>query len=669
VRAAELKPGEKSYAREIQNAFEALAETALKSGNRAQAAEWFSLLLERAPDHRRANLYQGLALSQNKDCGGAAPLLRKGLAQSAEPAEVQAEGWRELGKCEAAAGGKEAGKAFKKALSLNPKDAEALAGSLALAQSGRKEDLPEIYAAALRADSGNAEALAGLADLRLAAGAHAEAAVLLRRLAGLRPDDPALHSDLGKALLASGREADARDAFARAFELGGRRPDMVENLVRLHRKSGTLREALPALEEWLRQNPENPEAATWSAELAEARKDWKTAEDMWARAWGADSDRADALTGLARATLKRGDGERTIEILEPNASRLGAEAWLLLGEAYALTSQDDKAMETFRKARTGKDAGRAAAGEILVQLAGKRIREARNLFEANSALADDPEMGKARVRLLLLQHEPEKALALAKGLAGKNPSDAEIQVLLGEAFLAKRDGAAALAAFEAAEKSDSSLFRARYGKGMALLLLNRSSEAGAAFFSLGDKSDRRARSLGVWGLGESARKRLREAEAKEYWRQAVSLFPTAQGFADLAALCLRIRQVDEAEMFAQSALEMKEDFPDAAAALADAMLLRSQAKDAGEYLEETLRKQPGSCELQLALCRVRLAGNESQAALTAAEEAKRLCPDSPLPWLYAGLAAVKSGKTKDAAAHFARYRQAGGDPGLIPSGF
>src|SRR6185295_1156045 len=111
---------------------------------------------------------------------------------------------------------------------------------------------------------------------------------------------------------------------------------------------------------------------------------------------------------------------------------------------------------------------------------------------------------------------------------------------------------------------------------------------------------------------------------------------------------------DEAEAFAQRALEIEDGFPDAVAALSEAMQSRSQSKDALDYLRDELRKNPASCELQLALNRVLFESGDLKSLAESSGEARRQCPDDPMPWYYAGLAAAKI-EPKDAAAHFSRY--------------
>jgi tetratricopeptide (TPR) repeat protein len=331
VRAVDLKPGEKAYGEAVRNHLEELAEAALKAGKRPQAAEWYGLLLDRAPGHRKASLYYGLSLAQGRDYPAAVPRLREGLKQSAEPAPVLAEAWRELGLAEAGMGNFDPARAaFSKALGLNPKDAAAANGLLdAVETLDKKEELPGAYAAVLRVDSNHVKALAGLSGIRLAGGGYEEAAQLLRRLTAARPEDAAAFADYGQALQALNRTGEAKDAFAKAYDLGDHRPLVVGSLVRQHRKSGTLDAALPSLEEWRRQSPEDDVAAAWAADLAEKSGDWHKAEAMWALAWQAKPGQIRYLEGLGRAYARSGENEFAAELLAPHAPQLASRVWCI----------------------------------------------------------------------------------------------------------------------------------------------------------------------------------------------------------------------------------------------------------------------------------------------------------------------------------------------------
>lgn len=94
-----------------------------------------------------------------------------------------------------------------------------LARAFAAHRDGRLADAERDYRAALDADPVHADALHLLGVLRHQQGRNAEAVDLVGRAVALRPEDPALHLNLGNALKALGKLDDAIDRFRNALTL------------------------------------------------------------------------------------------------------------------------------------------------------------------------------------------------------------------------------------------------------------------------------------------------------------------------------------------------------------------------------------------------------------------------------------------------------------------
>ncbi|HLP39965.1 MAG TPA: hypothetical protein VK465_00535, partial [Fibrobacteria bacterium] len=126
LRADELRPKDPTYSAELMDLLKAMTEEFLAKGQTGRAVELFGLVLERDPKHRKANLYMGMWLAENKDFPGAEPMLKLGIDQSPEPGPVLARAWRLLGESQAGLGkNKPALDAFKRALALDAQDKSA----------------------------------------------------------------------------------------------------------------------------------------------------------------------------------------------------------------------------------------------------------------------------------------------------------------------------------------------------------------------------------------------------------------------------------------------------------------------------------------------------------------------------------------------------------------
>ncbi len=68
---------------------------------------------------------------------------------------------------------------------------------------------PQEYKQALALDANSADALTGLANIYMRGHLFTQAEEVLKKLLALRPDDPAVHMQLGRMFAAAGQNEDA----------------------------------------------------------------------------------------------------------------------------------------------------------------------------------------------------------------------------------------------------------------------------------------------------------------------------------------------------------------------------------------------------------------------------------------------------------------------------
>jgi tetratricopeptide (TPR) repeat protein len=124
----------------------------------------------------------------------------------------------------------EAERLYQSVIAAQPGLADAWLG-LAAAHEARSNVAGAIaaYRRALQLDPDNADALAALAELTAAGNSSAQASVLRAALAR-RPEAPSLHAALGRLLAAEGRWSEARGAFEAAAALAPTRAEHAFNL-------------------------------------------------------------------------------------------------------------------------------------------------------------------------------------------------------------------------------------------------------------------------------------------------------------------------------------------------------------------------------------------------------------------------------------------------------
>jgi Flp pilus assembly protein TadD len=123
-------------------------------------------------------------------------------------------------------------------------------------------------------------------------------------------DQADVYNDMGFVLLQSGRVEDARAAFARAAQLGGRAVhwyNLGQALYRLKDAGGAAQAFLKALE----LDPAMKEASFFMGRISAAQGSWQDARAYWAQAvdgFGPDSDMGKiALSGLQQARERLGE--------------------------------------------------------------------------------------------------------------------------------------------------------------------------------------------------------------------------------------------------------------------------------------------------------------------------------------------------------------------------
>ena len=210
---------------------------------------------------------------------------------------------------------------------------------------------------------------------------------------------------------------------------------------------------------------------------------------------------------------------------------------------------------------------------------------------------------------------------------------------------------------------------AAYHAGLILIAQGQINAARAYFYSLSQTVAKPDRSLGLRGLGSASLAEKNAAEASEYFIQAADVFPTPDVMAEVSEIKMALGNPREAEEWAQKSLADDEDYARGIVALAEAMLAQGRKVEARDFLKEALGRNPRACEVHLELQKVNLALGNLQAIADASREALTLCPDEPLSYYYAGVAADRTYKKKQAEEYFNSYKKMGGDRAVLPKGY
>lgn len=690
LRADELKPKDPAYAAELMETLRGMSDAYLAKGDLGRAVELFGLVLERDPRHRKANLYMGMWMAENKDFASAEPMLRAGIDQSAEPGPVLARAWRLLGDCQSGFGKlKQALEAYKRALALDSRDKAAAVARLDMTRALSLEaEMADALGDVVRLDSADVEACAVLGELRLKEGNYPAAAALYRRVTLAQAGEPSAWSRYGEALegaslaaadaanVAPGgvrggdpaRKAEAMAAWRKAWELGDRSPYMLQGLARMHREQGTLDKAEPILEELAAQQPDNDEASAWLAELALGKGRLGKAEEMFFQASQSAPGKIEYTEGLGDVFLRRGDAETALELLEAQKGRLTASGHVTLADALRAVGKPEASLALYKEAEAKSPSARGTAGHAEALLERNQPLEAKRLIET-SAFGSDREVRLVLGKSLLALRERAKAEKVFAALVKEEPGNGRYLQALSLAQYDQRNLQAALKGFRRALELDPALTAAAFHAGLIHLASSQTAEARAYFYDLAQRVPRRDRALGLRGLGEAALAEKKPAEAVDYLVQAAEVSPSAEGMALLAKVFIRMERLQDAEDWAQKSLAEDEDYPEGIVALAEVMMAQNRKEEARDFLKEAVTRNPRSCGPQMALSKVLVAMENYTGAAVSSRQALTLCPEEPMTYFYAGVAADRAYQRKEAQEYFQEFKKLGGDKAALPKGY
>jgi tetratricopeptide (TPR) repeat protein len=291
----------------------------------------------------------------------------------------------------------------------NP-DALHLLGVIAAAR-GDPDQAIELIGKAVAAVPNFAQGHSNLGNALRAAGRFADACASYRRAITLRPDFAAAHSNLGLALCEQGHFVAAVASCQRAIGLDPRGVEVHTNLGNVLRRMGRLEEAETSLRQAAWLNPGSSDLQINLAELLLELRRFEAAADCYGRAIEIDSHLVSAHRGLASSLRSAGEIEPAIAHYREALALSPGEAplWNDLGRCFLALGRFDEAVSAFRRALA-----------IDPDLADAY----RNLANCGLLPADDPEM--ARIAALTARTDlPIEERAAASFAIAKSLDDAD----------------------------------------------------------------------------------------------------------------------------------------------------------------------------------------------------------------------------------------------------
>lgn len=139
-----------------------------------------------------------------------------------------------------------------------------------------------------------------------------DAAGILQQQSSAAPEDPAVQLRLGRLLVSQGKLTEARAAFERAVELAPGELACVSQLIALDQQEGKAPEAMARADAYLTAHPESAQANLLKAGLCFIQKDFKTAESLALRTIELNPQDLTAYGMLVRIQINDGRPDQAV---------------------------------------------------------------------------------------------------------------------------------------------------------------------------------------------------------------------------------------------------------------------------------------------------------------------------------------------------------------------
>jgi putative PEP-CTERM system TPR-repeat lipoprotein len=554
---------------------------------------------------------------------------------------------------------------FTAALAADPANLRAQLGRVRLLAFDGKFD--EALAAAdgiVAAHPTSADALMTQAQLKLVKGDRVAARAALERAVSANPGLANPRLELIALLLADGQYDAASEQItaARALRAGDLRLTYFEALVALGKKDYA--KARELSQQLLKRNPDHVPTLIIAGGVELQEKQYGLAETHLQKALLQVPQHAGARSLLVRTYLASGQPSRALEALQPllgKGVRVDAATMMLAGETYLANGdlkQASTAFEAASKSKGQESMARVRLGQIAIA-SGDVEGGVKELEGAITNEGAPIQTDMALITGYVRQGQSGKALEVAQGLVKKQPTNPLAYQVLGSVQLARKDNAAARAAFAKALELNPAYLPAAAGLARLDLADKKPAEARARFAAITAKDPKNE--LAWMGLAEvMANTKAPTAEIVTVLKRAIEAKPDlASARVGLVNLYLQEKDTRAALAAAQEASVALPRDPRVTDALGRAQLAAGETNQALETFNRMAASEPQSVVPLTRLASVYVSRKEPEKVVETLLRAQKLAPadvaigrDLVLAYLMTGKVdeALKQAKALQAAA-------------------
>ncbi len=570
------------------DALDILAVSESRLGDDEHAMEHFEKAFEKSPQDVKVAWNLAAAKIAQKDLPAAEAVLKKLVenAPKSAPAALQLARFY-VGTNKPA----DAENEVRRALQLDPKNPSALRSLAALEiQAGHPEQAEQTYRTLSQLP--DKEYKSAYATYLFREGKRGEATSEIEKLFKQNPDDRSFRNLLVSAYVAQRRYPDAEKLIVAALKKNANDVDALMQRSTFYKRAGKYQEAEQDLHSVIHSMPDSAPAHYALARLHLLEGSEPNARQELSEAVRLDKNLLRARTDLSRLLL-RADAKAALDLLDQTPERQKQTAGYFIARNYALLAlnRNDEVRQNLDKALPS-----VRAPELLYQDAVLKI-DRKDFSGARKSLDEILQKQPQDVQVLALlaktyddQGNGPQATETLREYASKYPKSAPLQALLGDWLQKTGNRGEARGAYAQARTADPNYtpaVRATASMDLADGNLDAARRNIAPVVSSHPK-DATARLL----LAITEDRAGNRKAALEHYHAVMELDPKNQTAANNLVYLLAADNPDEALKYAQSALELAPENPDAQETLGWIYYRKGIYSSAITYLAQAVKREP-----------------------------------------------------------------------------
>ncbi|MFC1585818.1 tetratricopeptide repeat protein [Fibrobacterota bacterium] len=512
------------------------------------------------------------------------------------------------------------------------------------------------------------QAVSEMADKAFKNRNYAAAVALYAQVVETQKKNPRVWEKYGAALMEIGRTEEAKEAFEKTVKLDPKGKRTKVNLARIRMEEGDLDGAEELLLDIVDRKKDEHQAYSLLARIAKERKEPGLAQNYLIMALEEDPKNLEYSAELGNMYYMENDLKEAVKVFAPVSSSLSAESRNKYADALFRTEKTEKARREYLAVYKVEPSPEVVSRLMEIYLA-RNDPEGALKFAEESEFAESPEVKVSIAKAELAQGNISTVHKKIKSLVAKDKTNWEYRYINGLCYFKESNFKKARKEFREALKRNPGFPECIYLLGKCELKMRNAKMAKKFFHELHDNANSEWKVKGLLGTAKAFEQENKLKYARHYIEKVVELEPSVEVFHLMSQVAIDSKKMKEADQWADKALKLGPDDPEAITAKVEVMLADGRTAQAMTYVKKEVNKNPHNCELMLIRVKIFWTKGFTRPVRKISKKVNSLCPELEMPYYYLGKLAHREEDTAEAKRNFKMYLRYGGDEKFLPKGY